>query len=83
MSRRPYYKKTIYYDETFVQDIELFEKLIMHDSQLNQIKLQNDQQRFSIMMRILIRSYNRNHASISTPKVVVKEIKNETITKDK
>lgn len=82
MSRRPYYKKTIYYDETFVQDIELFEKLIMHDSQLNQIKLQNDQQRFSIMMRILIRSYNRNHIPISPQKVVAKEIKNET-TKDK
>lgn len=69
MSRRAYYKKTIYYDETFVPDIELFEKLIMHDPNLSQIKLQNDTQRFSVMMRWIIRSYNRKHGSTPSKEI--------------
>lgn len=69
MTRRAYYKKTIYYDETFVPEIELFEELIMHDPSLSQIKLQNDKQRFSKMLREIIKNYNRKYGSVAPSKV--------------
>ena len=75
MTRRAYYKKTIYYDETFVEEMELFEKLIMHDPSLSQIKLQNDTQRFSVMLRIIIRNYNRKYSSVAPAKVAKEQEK--------
>lgn len=59
MTRRAYYKKTIYYDETFVEDMKLFEELILRDTEIAKLKLQNDRQRFSAVLRYIIQKYNK------------------------
>lgn len=59
MTRRAYYKKTIYYDEAFVKDIDLFEQIITHKVILDKLpKLQNDTQRFSAVIRYMITRIN-------------------------
>lgn len=59
MTRRAYYKKTIYYGESFVKDMELFEKLISQDAEIAKLKLQNDRQKFSAVLRYIIQKYNK------------------------
>lgn len=52
------YNARICYDDDFKPHIEKFLRLIMLDKEVNKLKLKNHQQRFSAMMRFLIKKYN-------------------------
>lgn len=58
MTRRAYYKKVLYYEESFAKDLDEFEELILKDEDIDKLNLQDKLHRFSGAIRWLIRRYN-------------------------
>jgi len=58
-SKKPTYRKTMYFSEEFVPEMENFLKNIRVDPRLSKTKFRNDSQRYSKILRVLIFRYNR------------------------
>lgn len=52
------YNVRICYDDDFKPHLEKFLRLIMLDKEVNKMKLKNPNQRFSAVIRYLIKKYN-------------------------
>ena len=59
MARTGYYKKPVYYSVDFVNEMELFMRNIAIDKRFDALK---QKYRFSAVIRIWIRSYNKKFA---------------------
>lgn len=71
------YRKTMYFSEDFLNEMELFLKNIKVDSRIKQDFFKNDEQRFSAMLRMIIAKYNQKFSEFLNEKRSARE--NEAI----
>ena len=77
MTRKAYFKRTIYYDEEFLKNMDEFEELIMKDKELEKLNFQDKKRRFSSTIRWMITKFNasRQHLNVTNESTKEKETK--------